>query len=103
MIAKAAAPRPRIAVVEDDDDLAYTLTWNLKKDGRYEVDRYAGGLVALDALVAHPPDLVLLDLGAHEQEVLAQRHELALVLAVGMLLHGHRLSPSRCKATRIVR
>jgi len=59
---KAAASRPRIAVVEDDEDLAFTLAYNLKKDGRYEVERFAGGLVALDALVAKPPDLVILDL-----------------------------------------
>jgi two-component system phosphate regulon response regulator PhoB len=58
----AAASRPRIALVEDDDDLAFTLEYNLKKDGRYEVERFAGGLVALDALMAKPPDLVILDL-----------------------------------------
>lgn len=62
MTEKAAGSRPRIAVVEDDEDLAFTLAYNLKKDGRYEVERFAGGLVALDALVAKPPDLVILDL-----------------------------------------
>jgi DNA-binding response OmpR family regulator len=76
MIAKAASPRPRIAVVEDDDDLAYTLSWNLKKDGRYEVERFAGGLVALDALVARPPDLVLLDLNLPDVDGLTICREL---------------------------
>jgi len=45
--APSGATRQRIAVVEDDEDLAFTLTYNLKKDGRYEVERYAGGLVAM--------------------------------------------------------
>ncbi|HQR45504.1 MAG TPA: response regulator transcription factor [Thermoanaerobaculia bacterium] len=72
----SGSPRPRIVVVEDDDDLAYTLTWNLKKDGRYEVERYAGGLVALDALVARPPDLVLLDLNLPDVDGLAICREL---------------------------
>ncbi|MFI5180663.1 MAG: response regulator transcription factor [Thermoanaerobaculia bacterium] len=76
MSAKAVAPRPRIAVVEDDDDLAYTLTYNLKKDGRYEVERYAGGLVALDALMAQPPDLVVLDLNLPDVDGLTICREL---------------------------
>jgi DNA-binding response OmpR family regulator len=76
MTAKASTPRPRIAVVEDDDDLAFTLVYNLKKDGRYEVERYAGGLVALDALMAHPPDLVLLDLNLPDVDGLTICREL---------------------------
>jgi DNA-binding response OmpR family regulator len=76
MTAKASAPRPRIAVVEDDEDLAFTLTYNLKKDGRYEVERYAGGLVALDALIARPPDLVLLDLNLPDVDGLTICREL---------------------------
>ena len=76
MTTKASTPRPRIAVVEDDDDLAFTLTYNLKKDGRYEVERYAGGLVALDALVARPPDLVLLDLNLPDVDGLTICREL---------------------------
>jgi DNA-binding response OmpR family regulator len=76
MTGKAATPRPRIAVVEDDDDLAFTLTYNLKKDGRYEVERYAGGLVALDALMARPPDLVLLDLNLPDVDGLTICREL---------------------------
>ena len=68
--------RHRIAVVEDDDDLAFTLTYNLKKDGRYDVERYAGGLVAMDALVARPPDLVLLDLNLPDVDGLTICREL---------------------------
>ena len=76
MTAKASAPRPRIAVVEDDEDLAFTLTYNLRKDGRYEVERYPGGLVALDALLARPPDLVLLDLNLPDVDGLTICREL---------------------------
>ena len=70
------ASRPRIAVVEDDEDLAYTLVYNLKKDGRYDVERYAGGLVALDALVAKPPDLLILDLNLPDVDGLTICREL---------------------------
>jgi DNA-binding response OmpR family regulator len=76
MMAIASTPRPRIAVVEDDEDLAFTLTYNLKKDGRYEVERYAGGLVALDALLERPPDLVLLDLNLPDVDGLTLCREL---------------------------
>jgi DNA-binding response OmpR family regulator len=76
MTGKISTPRPRIAVVEDDDDLAYTLAYNLRKDGRYEVERYSGGLVALDALLGHPPDLVLLDLNLPDVDGLTICREL---------------------------
>ncbi len=76
MTTKPASVRPRIAVVEDDEDLAFTLAYALKKDGRYEVERYAGGLVALDALVAKPPDLVLLDLNLPDVDGLTICREL---------------------------
>jgi DNA-binding response OmpR family regulator len=75
----APAPGPtrhRIAVVEDDDDLAFTLTYNLKKDGRYEVERYAGGLVAMDELLVRPPDLVVLDLNLPDVDGLTICREL---------------------------
>jgi DNA-binding response OmpR family regulator len=73
----AAGPtRHRIAVVEDDEDLAFTLTYNLKKDGRYEIERFAGGLVALDELLAHPPDLVVLDLNLPDVDGLTICREL---------------------------
>jgi DNA-binding response OmpR family regulator len=72
----SGAVRQRIVVVEDDDDLAFTLTYNLKKDGRYEIERFAGGLVALDALLARPPDLVVLDLNLPDVDGLTICREL---------------------------
>jgi DNA-binding response OmpR family regulator len=74
--AAASAPKARVAVVEDDEDLAYTLVYNLERQGRYEVVRFAGGLVALDALTARPPDLVLLDLNLPDVDGLTICREL---------------------------
>jgi len=72
----ALAPKARVAVVEDDEDLAYTLVYNLERQGRYDVVRFAGGLVALDALTARPPDLVLLDLNLPDVDGLTICREL---------------------------
>jgi DNA-binding response OmpR family regulator len=68
--------RLRIAVVEDDEDLAFTLVYNLKKDGRYEIERFAGGLVALDELLVRPPDLIVLDLNLPDVDGLTICREL---------------------------
>ena len=38
--------RWRIAVVEDDEDLAFTLLYSLRKDGRFDPVRFGGGLLA---------------------------------------------------------
>ena len=70
------APRARVAVVEDDEDLAYTLVYNLERQGGYDVVRFAGGLTALDELTAHPPDLVLLDLNLPDVDGLTICREL---------------------------
>jgi len=75
----ASAPlsaRLRIAVVEDDEDLAFTLVYNLKKDGRYEIERFAGGLLALDELLVRPPDLIVLDLNLPDVDGLTICREL---------------------------
>jgi two-component system phosphate regulon response regulator PhoB len=76
MSVEAEGKRARVVVVEDDEDLAFTLVYNLKKDGRYEVERFAGGLTALDALTARPPDLVLLDLNLPDVDGLTICREL---------------------------
>ncbi|MGZ6989290.1 MAG: response regulator, partial [Thermoanaerobaculia bacterium] len=62
--------------MEDDEDLAFTLVYNLKKDGRYEIERFAGGLVALDELLVRPPDLVILDLNLPDVDGLTICREL---------------------------
>ena len=72
----ASAPKARVAVVEDDEDLAYTLVYNLERLGRYDVVRFASGLIALDALTARPPDLVLLDLNLPDVDGLTICREL---------------------------
>ncbi|HEY6797826.1 MAG TPA: response regulator [Kineosporiaceae bacterium] len=52
----------RILVVDDEPQLLRALRINLRARG-YEVDVAAGGSDALRAASAHPPDLVVLDLG----------------------------------------
>lgn len=51
----------RIAVVEDEPDIAEVLRYNLEKEG-FAVDVLSRGDEALDALRRQPPDLLLLDL-----------------------------------------
>ena len=74
--ASGAPARWRIAVVEDDEDLAYTLLYSLRKDGRFDPVRYAGGLIALDEMTERPPDLVLLDLNLPDVDGLTICREL---------------------------
>ena len=68
--------RQRIVLVEDDEDLAFTLVYNLKKDGRFEVERFSGGLVALEELTLRPPDLIILDLNLPDVDGLTICREL---------------------------
>ena len=62
--AKEAGPAAmkRIALIEDDSDIAYTIRLNLRKEKRYQVEHYISGLAALSALQEKPFDLVILDL-----------------------------------------
>jgi DNA-binding response OmpR family regulator len=92
---KAPAPsgapaRWRVAVVEDDEDLAFTLVYSLRKDGRFDPVRYPGGLVALDEMTERPPDLVLLDLNLPDVDGLTicrelRRHEATRRVPIVML------------------
>ena len=60
--APGAGPVKRIALIEDDADIAYTIRLNLRKEKRYQVEHYVSGLAALAALQEKPFDLILLDL-----------------------------------------
>lgn len=51
----------RILIVEDEPALQETLAYNLQKEG-YEVEVVGDGRLALDAVRARPPDLILLDI-----------------------------------------
>ncbi len=53
--------RPRIALVEDEADIADVLQYHLRREG-FEVDAWDRGDTALAAIRAAPPDLVVLDL-----------------------------------------
>jgi DNA-binding response OmpR family regulator len=52
----------RVLLVEDDRDIAEPLARALKREG-YEVSKADDGLVALDAALRAPPDLIILDIG----------------------------------------
>ena len=53
--------RPRIALVEDEDDIAELIAASLKKNG-FSVERFSTGRSFLRWTEKHVPDLVLLDL-----------------------------------------
>ncbi|HHN73755.1 MAG TPA: response regulator [Acidobacteria bacterium] len=54
-------PAPRIAVVEDETDIAEILQYNLQREG-FRPEVYHRGDTALAAIEADPPQLVILDL-----------------------------------------
>lgn len=55
------ASGPRIALVEDEADIADVLRFNLQREG-FEVETYGRGDTALAAIQKRPPELVVLDL-----------------------------------------
>jgi len=54
--------RKKILIVEDDEDIALSLKYNLEKEGGYLVQTAADGEAGLRAASQRTPDLVLLDL-----------------------------------------
>jgi len=75
-LALQSGPVKRIALIEDDADIAYTIRLNLRKEKRYQVEHYVSGLAALAALHEKPFDLVLLDLNLPDIDGLALCREL---------------------------
>ncbi len=73
--------RERLALVEDDADLAATLGMALEREG-YEVTRYLTGRAGLSGILATPPDLVLLDLNLPDLDGLSLCRELRETPAV---------------------
>jgi two-component system KDP operon response regulator KdpE len=57
----------RVLVVDDEPQILRALRINLRAR-RYEVTTAANGTQALDAAAAHPPDLVILDLGLPDMD-----------------------------------
>ena len=66
----------RIALVEDDSDIAYTIRLNLRKEKGFHVEHYVSGISALAALHEKPFDLVILDLNLPDIDGLAICREL---------------------------
>ncbi|MBZ5638670.1 MAG: response regulator transcription factor [Acidobacteriia bacterium] len=52
----------RILLIEDDEDIALSLRYNLERDGAFEITSVRDGEAGLEAAAARLPDLVLLDL-----------------------------------------
>jgi len=69
-------PMKRIALIEDDADIAYTIRLNLRKEKRYQVEHYVSGIAALAALQEKPFDLIILDLNLPDIDGLALCREL---------------------------
>ena len=74
--AKEGGAVKRIALIEDDADIAYTIRLNLRKEKRYQVEHYISGVAALAALHEKPFDLVILDLNLPDIDGLALCREL---------------------------
>ena len=74
--AKEGGSVKRIALIEDDADIAYTIRLNLRKEKRYQVEHYISGVAALAALHEKPFDLVILDLNLPDIDGLALCREL---------------------------
>ncbi len=73
--------RERLAIVEDDPDLATTLTIALEREG-YQVSCYPTGRDGLEGILGSPPDLVLLDLNLPDLDGLSVCRELRETPAV---------------------
>jgi DNA-binding response OmpR family regulator len=76
--------RERLALVEDDRDLATSLTMALEKDG-FDVKVYATGRQGLEGILGNPPDLVLLDLNLPDLDGLGVCREIRETPAVADL------------------
>lgn len=57
----------RVLVVDDEPQIVRALAINLRARG-YEVHAAASGAQALQVAAAHPPDLVILDLGLPDMD-----------------------------------
>lgn len=75
MATPPATATRRIALVEDDADIAYTIRLNLRKQG-WQVDHFISGLRAIEAIEEKPYDLVILDLNLPDIDGLAVAREL---------------------------
>jgi DNA-binding response OmpR family regulator len=71
----------RLIIVEDDPDLARTLTLALERDG-FQVDAFHTGRAGLEGILSSPPDLVLLDLNLPDLDGLSVCRELRETPAV---------------------
>jgi DNA-binding response OmpR family regulator len=55
-------PRHRVLIVEDEEDIAGLIKHTLERTGDTNAEVVRSGDAALQAVVSHPPDLIILDL-----------------------------------------
>src|SRR5215210_5254560 len=55
-------PKPRVLIVEDEHDIAGLIKHALERHGAADAEIVGSGDLALKAVAARPPDLVILDL-----------------------------------------
>jgi DNA-binding response OmpR family regulator len=82
--------RKRVLVIEDDEDIALSLEYNLEKAGGYVVQSVRDGESGLKRALERPPDLVILDLNLPGMDGLAvcqalRRHSSTAAVPIMML------------------
>src|SRR5262245_63717380 len=84
-----AGSMKRIALIEDDADIAYTIRLNLRKEKKYQVEHYVSGIAALAAVQEKPFDLVILDLNLPDIDGLTLCRELRRADETGKVPNIH--------------
>lgn len=87
----------RILLIEDDEDIALSLRYNLEREGSFSVADQRDGEAGLRAARANPPDLVILDLnlpGMDGIEVCQQLRQDRLTAAVPIIMLTGRADES---------
>ncbi len=80
---------PRVLIIEDDEDIALSIKYNLEQEGGFSVVSVADGEQGLRAALDDPPALVLLDLnlpGVDGLEVCKQLRATAATAAVPIIM-----------------
>ncbi len=71
--------RPKILVVEDEEDSRLILKWLLEQNG-YEIIEAADGRLAVEVALTRKPDLILMDISLPKIDGLQAIHEIRAAL-----------------------
>ena len=89
--------RKHILIIEDDEDIALSLKYNLEKEGGYAVRTTSDGESGLRAVSQAPPDLVILDLnlpGMDGLSVCKQLRKQAAAASIPIMMLTARIEES---------